>query len=153
MPSHPASGVPRVDEGAANSRWVGPRNMQDKTDQGAENDAMTASIPSGIEHLCLISHMHKKEPTQRHLSSLEASSHWHSSMCHYITQVLNRNRFDRCLQVGDGFPRGIVTTSGHESPTTQGAPYHEPKSCAPFWRKARSDKVRETNTPPGGAAP
>ena len=46
VPSHPASGVPR-----ANSRWVGPRAMQGKTDQGTETDARTAGIPSGVDHL------------------------------------------------------------------------------------------------------
>ena len=63
MPSHPASSVPRVDEGAANSRWVGLRVMQDKTDQGTETKALTASIPSGIAHSC--AHVAKKQGHER----------------------------------------------------------------------------------------
>ena len=32
LPSHPASGVPRVDHSAANSRWVGPESCKSRQD-------------------------------------------------------------------------------------------------------------------------
>ena len=67
QPSHPASGVPGVHIGAANSRWVGPQIMEDKTDR-PKGPAAADNIPTGVDHLRQEGSEHAKGSLNVHAS-------------------------------------------------------------------------------------